>query len=384
MRVALFRRSALGLAAALPGAALVATTGATAQEALAVADPEVTGPVPVTSALGDPAHGYPFLATDYDLAGHGYVEEEFFLSGEATRYAANGATDATVLSTGHDYTTRIVVRRPVDAAGFNGTVLAEWYNVSNQWDQEVDWFQTHEHLVREGYAWVGVSAQRAGVHSATGLRAWSPDRYGSLDLTDGGTVTDDTLSWDVFSQAVQAVRSPTGVAPLGPLDAERVIATGHSQSAFRLWSYVNSVDPLAGVVDAVVLHGGGPPDPARPRHAGFQAQQRDRRRDQPDRCGAAPARQRHLADVGSGGCIARGLEADHRLRTTAHPRHRDRPRRLSGHPPDLRPPVRLAHPPAHGAVDGLRPRRRMGRRRDPAAVRPADHPHRRHPADGRP
>ncbi len=259
MRVALFRRSALGLAAALPGAALVATTGATAQEALAVADPEVTGPVPVTSALGDPAHGYPFLATDYDLAGHGYVEEEFFLSGEATRYAANGATDATVLSTGHDYTTRIVVRRPVDAAGFNGTVLAEWYNVSNQWDQEVDWFQTHEHLVREGYAWVGVSAQRAGVHSATGLRAWSPDRYGSLDLTDGGTVTDDTLSWDVFSQAVQAVRSPTGVAPLGPLDAERVIATGHSQSAFRLWSYVNSVDPLAGVVDAVVLHGGGPP-----------------------------------------------------------------------------------------------------------------------------
>ncbi len=58
-----------------------------------------------------------------------------------------------------------MVRRPVDPATFNGTVIAEWYNVSNQWDQEVDWFQTHEHLVREGYAWVGVSAQRAGVHS---------------------------------------------------------------------------------------------------------------------------------------------------------------------------------------------------------------------------
>jgi hypothetical protein len=255
MRVLSLRRTVLVVAVALPGVALIAT-GAAAQE---VADPEVTGPIPVTSAPGDPGHGYPFLATDYNLAGHGYVEEEFFLSGEVTRYAANGATDATVISTGHDYTTRIVVRRPVEPADFNGTVIAEWYNVSNQWDQEVDWFQTHEHLVREDYAWVGVSAQRAGVHSATGLRAWSPDRYGSLDLTDGGTVTDDTLSWDVFSQAVQAVRSPTGVAPLGPLDAERVIATGHSQSAFRLWSYVNSVDPLAGVVDAVVLHGGGPP-----------------------------------------------------------------------------------------------------------------------------
>lgn len=166
-------------------------------------------------------------------------------------------TDATVLSTGHAFRTRVVVRRPVDPATFNGTVIAEWYNVSNQWDQEVDWFQTHEHLVREGYAWVGVSAQRAGVHSPTGLRAWSPERYGTLDLTDGGTVTDDTLSWDVFSQAVAAVRDPAGTAPLGPLEAERVVATGHSQSAGRLWSYVNSVDPLAGVVDAVVLHGGG-------------------------------------------------------------------------------------------------------------------------------
>ncbi|OLT54564.1 hypothetical protein BJF88_08590 [Cellulosimicrobium sp. CUA-896] len=232
-------------------------SGAALPASAAVPDPEVIGPVPATTALGDPAHGYPFLATDYDLAGHGYVEEEFFLEGEATRYQADGVTDATVLSTGHDYRTRIVVRRPVDPDAFNGTVIAEWYNVSNQWDQEVDWFQTHEHLVREGYAWVGVSAQRAGVHSTTGLRAWSPERYGALDLTDGGTVTDDSLSYDVFSQAVEAVRDPEGTAPLGPLDAERVVATGHSQSAGRLRTYVNSVDPLADVVDAVVLHGGG-------------------------------------------------------------------------------------------------------------------------------
>ncbi|WP_144723265.1 alpha/beta hydrolase domain-containing protein [Cellulosimicrobium sp. TH-20] len=243
------------LVLALAGVLVLAGTALPASAA--VPDPVVTGPVPTTTAPGDPAHGYPFLATDYDLAARGYVEEEFFVEGEATRYQADGVTDATVLSTGHAFRTRVVVRRPVDPATFNGTVIAEWYNVSNQWDQEVDWFQTHEHLVREGYAWVGVSAQRAGVHSPTGLRAWSPERYGTLDLTDGGTVTDDTLSWDVFSQAVAAVRDPAGTAPLGPLEAERVVATGHSQSAGRLWSYVNSVDPLAGVVDAVVLHGGG-------------------------------------------------------------------------------------------------------------------------------
>ncbi|MBY8872131.1 hypothetical protein K7640_09800 [Micromonospora sp. PLK6-60] len=223
-----------------------------------VADPVVSGPISHTSAVGDPSHGYPFLATDVDLAAAGYVEEEFLLSGTATRYATQGTDTARVIGTDLPYTTRIVVRRPVAEPRFNGVVIAEWNNVSNQWDQEVDWFQTHEHLIRKGYAWVGVSAQRAGLHSATGLRAWSPTRYGGLDVTVGGTINDDSLSYDIFSQAVKAVRSPAGVAPLGRLSPPRyVIATGHSQSAGRLANYYNGVQPLASVLDAVVLHGGG-------------------------------------------------------------------------------------------------------------------------------
>ncbi|MFF3856324.1 alpha/beta hydrolase domain-containing protein [Micromonospora sp. NPDC002575] len=223
-----------------------------------VANPVVAGPIARTTPIGDSRHGYPFLATDVDLAATGYVEEEFFLFGTATRYAPQGTQNATVLGTDQPYGTRLVVRRPASTKKFNGVVIAEWNNVSNQWDQEVDWFQSHEHLIREGYAWVGVSAQRAGLHSATGLKAWSPSRYGPLDLTVGGTVTDDSLSYDVFSQAVKAVRSPTGVDPLGKLPAPRyVIATGHSQSAGRLANYYNGVQPSANVLDAVVLHGGG-------------------------------------------------------------------------------------------------------------------------------
>jgi hypothetical protein len=220
--------------------------------------PLVTGPVPSTTPAGDPAHGYPFLATDVDLAAAGYVEQEFFVFGAATRYATRGVETATVVSAGHEYRTRIVVRRPVSARAFNGVVIAEWNNVSNQWDQEVDWFQSHEHLIREGYAWVGISAQRAGLHSPTGLKAWSPGRYGTLDVTDDGTIIDDTLSYDIFSQAVRAVRRPVGTDPLGPLPAPRmVIATGHSQSAGRLANYYNGVQPLSQALDAVVLHGGG-------------------------------------------------------------------------------------------------------------------------------
>jgi hypothetical protein len=220
--------------------------------------PAVTGPVARTSPVGDAAHGYPFLASDVDLAKAGYVEEEYLISGQASRYTITGTATATVLSSGHPYSTRIVVRRPTAAAKFNGTVLAEWMNVSNQWDQEVDWFQTHEHLLQKGNAWVGVSAQRAGLHSATGLKPWSPSRYGALDVTAANTINDDSLSYDIFSQAVKAVRAPAGLDPLGSLAApEYVIATGHSQSATRLRTYYNSILPLSNILDAVVLHGGG-------------------------------------------------------------------------------------------------------------------------------
>src|SRR6201991_3859121 len=228
-------------------------TGAT------VPAPAVTGPVANTTPLGDPGHGYPFEATDVDLAKWGYVEQEYLISGQANRYTITGTNTATVLSSGNPYTTRIVVRRPTSAAKFNGVVLAEWTNVSNNWDQEIDWFQTHEHLIQQGVAWVGVSAQRAGVHTAvTGLKAWSPTRYGALDVTAASTINDDNLSYDIFSQAVKAIRSPAGLDPLGSLAApDYVIATGHSQSATRLRTYYNSIQPLSNILDAVVLHGGG-------------------------------------------------------------------------------------------------------------------------------
>jgi hypothetical protein len=52
-----------------------------------VANPTVTGPIPQPVAPGDASHNYIFFSSNHDLAGHGYVEEEFFISGNATRYA---------------------------------------------------------------------------------------------------------------------------------------------------------------------------------------------------------------------------------------------------------------------------------------------------------
>ena len=121
-------------------------------------------------------------------------------------------------------------------------------------DLDIDWFQAGAYFVRNGYVWVGVSAQRVGVNH---LRQWSLGRYGSLDVTHDGMIEDDALSYDIFSAVGKAVREPGDVDVLGGLDAERLFATGHSQSAGRLSVYLNNVHPRDPVFDAVVVHGGG-------------------------------------------------------------------------------------------------------------------------------
>ena len=216
----------------------------------AVPNPTVIGPIASPVAPGDPAHNYVFFSSNHDLAGHGYVEEEFFIQGTANRYTTPSLATATIVDGGHPYVTRMVVRRPVDPANFNGTVLVEWYNVSNNFDAENVWFFGWEHIMRAGYVWVGVSAQRVGV---TALKAWSPVRYGSLDVTQGGTITNDALSYDAFSQAGQAIKQPAGVDVLNGLHPQHVIAVGESQSAMRLSIYANSIQPLANLYDGILL-----------------------------------------------------------------------------------------------------------------------------------
>jgi alpha/beta hydrolase family protein/IPT/TIG domain-containing protein len=222
--------------------------------AAVVPNPTVFGPLPASEPPGDPSHDYPFFSTTVDLASYGYVEEEFFFEGTANRYNTPALATGSIIDSGHPYRTRMVVRRPVSPANFNGTVLMEWQNVTLNYDIDALWAQSHDHLIRRGYAWIGVSAQQAGIHDpSTGLKAWSPIRYGTLDVTQGGAILDDALSYDIFSQAAQAVRTPRGIDPMGGLRVERVLALGLSSAVNRLVVYHNSIHPLAGVFDAYLL-----------------------------------------------------------------------------------------------------------------------------------
>ncbi|MFB4282348.1 alpha/beta hydrolase domain-containing protein [Nonomuraea sp. MTCD27] len=219
--------------------AAAAAKDGTAAVPAPVAVPQVEGPLP-GAPPGDPAspdvaETYPWLATDADLASLGYVEQEFHLSGNADAYSATGQ----LLASDVPYRTRVLVRRPASPAGFNGTVLAEWQNVTAGYDLDALW--STEQITRAGYAWVGVSAQRVGVNQ---LRQWSPARYGDLDVTGGGQFMTDQLSYDIFSQAAKALRTPpAGAAPLGRLRPRTVLAIGASQSAGRLTVYYDAVLP---------------------------------------------------------------------------------------------------------------------------------------------
>lgn len=231
------------LLASLVAVGLAVTVGSRVGAA-PVPTPTVTGPVRVSVPIGDPSHDYPYSSTVDDLAKYAYAEEEFFVEGTANRYTTPAMATGTIVAGGHPYKTRVLVRRPTASARFNGTVVVEWINVTPGHDLDIDWLQAHDYWMRTGYAWVGVSAQRVGVEA---LKVWNAKRYGTLDVMDHGTITNDDLSYDIFAQVAQAIRHPARVNLLPGFRVERVFATGHSQSAGRLATYVNSVHPLAPV-----------------------------------------------------------------------------------------------------------------------------------------
>jgi len=218
-----------------------------------VVTPAVEGPI--TTGAGKAVLGPP----KFDLSTVGYTEEEFFISGNATSYTSakplseDGKWSATTDSSA-PYTSRVVVRRPVDQADFDGTVVVEWLNVSGGLDADPDWTYTHTELIRSGSAWVGVSAQRVGVFgggsalgSALALKNADSVRYEPL-VHPG-----DDYSYDIFSQAGAAVWFDAQKV-LGGFDPTTVLAAGESQSAFRLTTYINAVAPLVDVFDGYLVH----------------------------------------------------------------------------------------------------------------------------------
>jgi hypothetical protein len=219
-------------------------------EAAAVAAPSIMGPI---TGPGAPA----LDSTSFSLAPFGYREEEFFITGTATGYVSDGLLSSDgkwSASPGEtaDYTTRILVRRPTSRARFNGTVVVEWLNVSGGFDAapiDDDPYDAHARRVRVGRGLDAVrrNQRRSPLDRNLHLQAVNPARYGTLRHPG------DTFSYDVFSQAGEAIRQSADLL-LGGLGPKHVLAVGESQSAYRLVTYINAVHPQAKVYDGFLVH----------------------------------------------------------------------------------------------------------------------------------
>ena len=129
-----------------------------------------------SARLTGPVAGPPgIIMTGFDLGQAGYALEEFFLESTATRFepvgpvGADGYWDVTPAGQA-PFTTRLVVCRPSGPGAYTGTVILEWLNVSAGFDAPAHWMLTHRQVMRAGWAWVGVSAQRQASRVATSSR----------------------------------------------------------------------------------------------------------------------------------------------------------------------------------------------------------------------
>lgn len=237
---------------ALVAAALL-TTGLTTVLSAGSATAAAASPTvaPITGGAGVPQ---PPNLNGFNLGTVGYEQSEYSLSGTANAYApsppgpltTDGKWTVASIATA-SYTTRAVVYRPINPKKFNGTVIVEWLNVSGGVDANPDWTLSHNELIRDGFAWVGVSAQALGLKAT---KAADPVRYAMLSHPG------DSFSYDIFSQAGQAIRDNSALM-LGGLTPKKIIAAGESQSASRLVTYIDAVQPLVHVYDGFLVHSRG-------------------------------------------------------------------------------------------------------------------------------
>lgn len=256
------RRSILGgLSAVAAGSLIFGMASAEDRDPEEVPTPDVEGPITGGIRTGEPENSAP-----RDVSQWGYVEEEYFLSGEAMALNPDPLPTRDEFGETAEYATRMIVWRPEDMDGsgppfgqgrgrgpsddgFSGTVVLNWPNVTLQRDNPVTIMNDLEYMAQHGHVGISFSAQKQGVDgSPLGFKNWDPVRYEGIEHPG------DEYSFDMFSQCAKVLKDGPGdrsgqVDPLQGHRAERIFACGTSQSASRLTTYVNHVQELHGLID---------------------------------------------------------------------------------------------------------------------------------------
>jgi len=172
-----------------------------------------------------------------------YEEREYFVSGEATVYTYAQPPvrgEKIPLSEDVPYKTRMIVRRPVDPAQFNGTVVIEWWNSTAGFDSAPSWDASAEYFGRVGIVYVGVTNSTTSMNFLkTGCVLFGfpiancLTRYASLDMPENGQ------AFEIVSQIANALKNG-GNTPLPPeFEIERIFHVGQSQQGGSVITYAN-------------------------------------------------------------------------------------------------------------------------------------------------
>lgn len=245
------------LATAAAAAALLGTLAAAPAQA-ATPVPTASGPL-ATTAQSHPFGGAAYTLRPQDLAKLGYVEEEYLISGQANVYEWPAPGPAVVRTADAPYTTRVLVRRPINPKKFSGNVIVEPLNPSNLFDLNIGWGLSGEHFVRNGDVWVGVTVKPVSV---VALKNFDPVRYGPLNFAnplplddprncatvpaDSSRTTENGLAWDIISQTGAWLRSQDGSNPLraaAGYQLQHLIGFGYSQTGGYFYNYINGIHP---------------------------------------------------------------------------------------------------------------------------------------------
>lgn len=123
---------------------------------------------------------YPFISANFKCRLHelGYVEDEYFMSGTANVYEGDGERIAYADA---PYTTRLLVRRPVDPARFSGNVVIEILNASALMDIDRMWVNSWPYMTRNGDIYIGITSKG---HVVEALKMFDPDRYAAINWSN--------------------------------------------------------------------------------------------------------------------------------------------------------------------------------------------------------
>ena len=236
-----------------------AVTSAQAITQIAVPVPSFIGPVTITESSW-PQMAVSRTQTPVDLAQAGYVEEEFLVSGQANVYDWSTDGEVSIVSANAPYTTRILVRRPADAANSSGNVVVETVNNARNYDWAFIWALSWQHFIDNGDIYVAVTHTPEGLEA---LRTFNPQRYQSLSFANPqprqlcaqdqvpATEEEEGLRWDMISQVGALLRSASG--PLSAFNVQAVIASTHTR---ELTTYANTVHRISALPNGEKVYDG--------------------------------------------------------------------------------------------------------------------------------